>query len=128
MSPMAGATAIGDMIDEIIQRSAPALSRCAAWIEASTGDLDAALSHVRTADALATSSPDVALRARCSHFLAYVVSHQGHWQHALDLTDQSAALYAGLARPWEQAANALLAARAAKPENTRRAQRHWSCR
>jgi hypothetical protein len=42
-----------------------------------------------------------------------VVSHRGEWERALALTDRSDTLYAGLDRPWDQAANWLFAARAA---------------
>ena len=41
------------------------------------------------------------------------MSHHGEWEHALGLTARSRALYDGLDRPWDQAANALFAARAA---------------
>src|SRR6185436_5352872 len=39
--------------------------------------------------------------------------HHGEFRQALALTDRSDALYAGLDRPWDQAANWLFAARAA---------------
>jgi tetratricopeptide (TPR) repeat protein len=42
-----------------------------------------------------------------------VVSHHGEWDHALELTARSRALYDGMERPWDQAANALFASRAA---------------
>jgi tetratricopeptide (TPR) repeat protein len=42
-----------------------------------------------------------------------VVSHEGAFREALELTDRSDSLYAGLDRPWDQAANWLFAARAA---------------
>jgi hypothetical protein len=42
-----------------------------------------------------------------------VVSHRGEWEHALRLTARGKALYDELDRPWDQAANALLASRAA---------------
>ena len=48
-----------------------------------------------------------------AYYLAYVVSHHGEFRHALELTDRSDALYDGLDRPWDQAANWLFAARAA---------------
>ncbi len=79
----------------------------AAWIEASTGDLEPARRHVAAAAELADSDD---LRARCAYYLAYVVSHRGEWEHALELTERSRL---GLEHPWDQAANALFAARAA---------------
>ncbi|MGV8910038.1 MAG: BTAD domain-containing putative transcriptional regulator [Propionicimonas sp.] len=85
----------------------------AAWIEASTGDLELAHGHIAAATELADTIKDVDLQARCSYYLAYVVSHQGEFQQAMELTDRSAALYDGLDRPWDQAANWLFAARAA---------------
>ena len=84
-----------------------------AWIEASTGDLDLARHHVAAAIELADAIDDADLQARCSYHLAYVVSHQGEWDHALELTARSSVLYDGLDRPWDQAANALFASRAA---------------
>ncbi len=42
-----------------------------------------------------------------------MVSHDGEFAHALELTERSDALYAELDRPWDQAANWLFAARAA---------------
>ena len=63
--------------------------------------------------ALAEADGDVDLQARCAYYSAYVVSHHGEFEHALALTDRSHALYAGLDRPWDQAANWLFAARAA---------------
>jgi tetratricopeptide (TPR) repeat protein len=56
---------------------------------------------------------DIDLQARCSYYLAYVVSHHGEFGYALQLTDRSDALYRDLRRPWDQAANWLFAARAA---------------
>ncbi len=46
-----------------------------------------------------------------------MVSHDGEFRHALELTDRSDALYTGLDRPWDQAANWLFAARAAISAN-----------
>ena len=83
----------------------------AAWIEASSGHLEPARRHVAVATELAGGDPD--LRARCAYHLAYVVSHSGKWDEALALTDRARELYQGLDRPWDQAANALFAARAA---------------
>ena len=85
----------------------------AAWQEASTGDLDPRANHVAMATALAEAIGDVDLQARCCYYLAYVVSHHGEFRQALALTDRSRTLYAGLERPWDQAANWLFTARAA---------------
>jgi predicted ATPase len=85
----------------------------AAWIEASTGHLALARGHLATVTDLAEAGNDVELRARCSYYLAYVVSHRGEFRQAMELTDRSRALYDGLDRPWDQAANGLFAARAA---------------
>ena len=85
----------------------------AAWIEASTGHLDLARDHIAAATELADAIDDVDLQARCCYYLAYVVSHHGEFRHAMELTDRSRALYDGLDRPWDQAANGLFAARAA---------------
>jgi predicted ATPase/DNA-binding SARP family transcriptional activator len=98
--------------------SAPARDRAtalllAAWVEASTGNLEPAQQHVAAAAALAESIDDADLQARCCYYLAYVVSHHGEWEHALALTARSKTLYDGLDRPWDQAANALFASRAA---------------
>jgi predicted ATPase/DNA-binding SARP family transcriptional activator len=89
----------------------------AAWIEASTGNLELARRHVAGARELAD---DADLEARCGYYLAYVVSHHGAWQQALELTARSRELYGGLDRPWDQAANALFAARAAISAGDRR--------
>jgi tetratricopeptide (TPR) repeat protein len=62
---------------------------------------------------LADATRDIDLQARCAYYLAYVVSHDGQFGQALELTDRSRALYDGLDRPWDQAANGLFAARAA---------------
>jgi predicted ATPase/DNA-binding SARP family transcriptional activator len=85
----------------------------AAWIEASTGQLELAREHIAAATALAAAGDDIELQARCSYYLAYVVSHDGRFGEAMQLTARSSALYAGLDRPWDQAANQLFAARAA---------------
>ena len=85
----------------------------AAWIEASTGRLDQARDHIAAATEAADTIHDVDLQARCCYYLAYVVSHEGEFRRALELTDRSDALYAELDRPWDQAANWLFAARAA---------------
>jgi predicted ATPase/DNA-binding SARP family transcriptional activator len=98
----AGATAPAD------QRADALL--LASWIEASSGALEPARGHVDDAAALADSHE---LEGRCAYYLAYVVSHHGDWQHALELTARARTLYEGLDRPWDHAANALFAARAA---------------
>jgi tetratricopeptide (TPR) repeat protein len=85
----------------------------ASWIEASTGRLELARDHIATANDLADTVKDVDLQARCSYYLAYVVSHHGEFREAMELTERSRALYDGLDRPWDQAANGLFAARAA---------------
>jgi predicted ATPase/DNA-binding SARP family transcriptional activator len=85
----------------------------AAWIEASTGRLELAREHIAAAIGLADTINDVDLQARCLYYLAYVVSHDGEFRYALELTDRSEALYSDVGRPWHQAANWLFAARAA---------------
>ncbi len=85
----------------------------AGWIQASTGHLELAREHVAAASALADAIDDLDLQARCGYYLAYVVSHHGEFEQALALTERSDALYRGLDRPWDQAANWLFAARAA---------------
>jgi hypothetical protein len=85
----------------------------AAWIEASTGNLELATDHITAATELADAVGDIDLQGRCSYYLAYVVSHHGQFGRAMELTDRSRALYDGLDRPWDQAANGLFAARAA---------------
>src|SRR6185503_7998184 len=67
--------------------------------------------HVAEATELAGDDPD--LQARCAYHMAYVVSHHGDWEEGLALTARARELYAGLDRPWDEAANALFAARAA---------------
>ncbi len=85
----------------------------ASWLEASIGDLDPARRHLAWAAALAEAVDDPAQRARCWYHLAYVVSHQGDFRYALELTDRSRAVYAAIDLPWDRAANALFALRAA---------------
>ena len=85
----------------------------AAWIEASTGRLELARDHIAAATELADAINDVDLQARRSYYLAYVVSHHGEFERAMELTDHASALYGGMERPWDQAANWLFAARAA---------------
>jgi len=98
--------------------AAPARGRAsalllAAWIEASTGRLELARGHIAAARELADAIGDVDLQARAGYYLAYVVSHHGEWERAMELTARSSALYGGLDRPWDQAAASLFAARAA---------------
>jgi predicted ATPase/DNA-binding SARP family transcriptional activator len=83
------------------------------WIEASTGDLETAHEHLTAAGALADATDDTDLQARCAYHRAYVVSHDGDWEQALELTARSRELYDELDRPWDQAANALFESRAA---------------
>ncbi|MCU1502717.1 MAG: transcriptional activator domain [Ilumatobacteraceae bacterium] len=85
----------------------------AGWAEASTGDLALARHHIAQATEIAVSLDDVDLLARGCYYLAYVESHDGDFRRALELTDRSRSLYTGLDRAWDQAANALFAARAA---------------
>ncbi|HWM21569.1 MAG TPA: BTAD domain-containing putative transcriptional regulator [Ilumatobacteraceae bacterium] len=85
----------------------------AAWLEASTGDLERARHHIAVATELAESIGDLDLQARCSYYLAYVVSHDGEFEQAISLTDRSRALYVGLDRAWDLAAGWLFTARAA---------------
>jgi predicted ATPase/DNA-binding SARP family transcriptional activator len=85
----------------------------AAWIEASSGSLQLARSHIDAAAELAELTHDPDLRARCLYYLAYVVSHSGEFRSALELTARSSRIYDALDRPWDQAATWLFAARAA---------------
>jgi predicted ATPase/DNA-binding SARP family transcriptional activator len=84
-----------------------------AWMEASTGSLLLARSHIDAAAELAELTDDPDLQARCCYYLAYVVSHSGEFGRALELTARSTAIYDELDRPWDQAASWLFAARAA---------------
>ena len=77
------------------------------------GQLELARTHIAAADELAGAIDDIDLQARVAYYLAYVVSHDGEFRHALELTDRADALYGGLDRPWDQVANWLFAARAA---------------
>jgi tetratricopeptide (TPR) repeat protein len=83
----------------------------AAWIEASSGHLEPAHHHIALAADLVRGDRD--LEARCAYYLAYVVSHHGDWGDALALTDRAEAIYVEVDRPWDRAANALFASRAA---------------
>ena len=108
--------------------AAPARDRAtalllAAWIEASTGHLELARNHIAVATDLADETRDSDLQARCSYYLAYVVSHHGEFRRAMELTDRSRAIYDTLDRPWDQAANWLFAARAAISAGDHDAQR-----
>ena len=72
--------------------AAPARDRAdalllAAWIEASSGHLEPARRHIAEAGG-ARRRPD--LEARCAYYLAYVVSHHGEWEQALELTARAA--------------------------------------
>ena len=107
---LAALDAAGDAAPEPDRATALLL---AGWIEASTGHLEPARRHVTAAAELAAAIDDADLRARAAYYLAYVVSHHGEWEHALELTARSRELYDGLDRPWDQAANALFASRAA---------------
>ncbi|HEY7077907.1 MAG TPA: BTAD domain-containing putative transcriptional regulator, partial [Solirubrobacteraceae bacterium] len=80
----------------------------AAWIEASSGHLEPARRHIAAARELAGGDPD--LEGRCDYYLAYVVSHHGDWEQGLALTARAREL---LTDPWDHAANALFASRAA---------------
>jgi predicted ATPase/DNA-binding SARP family transcriptional activator len=99
--------------DAVATRDRPVALLLAGWMEASTGAIDTACEHVAAAAELADATADDELRARCCYHLAYVVSHRGEFAQALELTDRGASLFEGLDRPWDQAANALFAARAA---------------
>jgi tetratricopeptide (TPR) repeat protein len=93
--------------------AAPAAERAtalllAAWIEASSGHLEPARQHIAAASELAAGDPD--LEGRCAYYLAYVVSHHGDWEQGLALTARA---QERLTDPWDHAANALFASRAA---------------
>ena len=92
-----GAQRISAALDAVGD-AAPARDRAVAlllegWIEASTGDLKPARDHVAQAIEIAEQIGDTDLQARSSYYLAYVVSHQGEWEQALELTDRANALY-----------------------------------
>ena len=80
----------------------------AAWIEASAGHLEPARRHIAAASGLAAG--DAELEGRSAYYLAYVVSHHGDWEQGLALTARAQEL---LTDPWDHAANALFASRAA---------------
>ena len=106
-------TALDAAGDEAPARDRAGALLLAGWIEASAGHLELAREHVAAAGELADAVGDVDLQARCCYYLAYVVSHHGEFARALELTDRASTLYAGLDRPWDQAANQLFASRAA---------------
>ena len=85
----------------------------AAWIEASTGNLDLARHHIAAAADLAEPTHDADLQARCALLPGLRRLPPRRVPHALELTDRSRAIYDTLDRPWDQAANGLFAARAA---------------
>ena len=103
---------------EAAGEGAPPADRAAAlmlagWIVASTGDLDLARTYLAEAEEIAITLDDRELQARHAYYQSYVVSHDGDFDLGLALTDRSAELYAGLDRPWDEAANGMFAARAA---------------
>ena len=106
-------TALHAAGDEAPARDRAGALLLAGWIEASAGHLESAREHVVAAGELADAIGDVDLQARCCYYLAYVVSHHGEFGQALALTDRASVLYAGLDRPWDQAASQLFASRAA---------------
>jgi hypothetical protein len=85
----------------------------AAWIEASTGHLDLARQHIAAATEVAEATGSAGLLARCSYYLAYVVSHDGEFRAATALTKRSGDIYDTIDRPWDRVANGLFAVRAA---------------
>ncbi|MFM2078021.1 MAG: hypothetical protein RJA49_1911, partial [Actinomycetota bacterium] len=84
-----------------------------AWLEASAGDLEPARGHIDRALALADEIGDIELLARGTSYLSYVVAHGGDFGLGLELATRSRLLYTGMDRPWDLAANALFAMRAA---------------
>ena len=106
-------TALEAAGDEVPARDRATALLLAAWMEASTGDLERARNHISMATELAEVTDDLDLQARCCYYLAYVVSHDGEFRHAMVLTERSRAFYAGLDRPWDLAASGLFTARAA---------------
>ncbi|HYP44192.1 MAG TPA: BTAD domain-containing putative transcriptional regulator [Propionibacteriaceae bacterium] len=107
---LAALEAAGDTAEPRDRASALLL---AGWIEASTGSLELARSHIAAAAELTELTDDPELQARCSYYLAYVVSHSGEFRRAMELTAHSSKIYDDLHRPWDQAASWLFAARAA---------------
>ena len=71
----------------------------AAWIEASPGDLEPARRHIAAATELADGIDDVDLEARCAYYLAYVVSHDGEFEQAMELTDRAGSSTTGSTAP-----------------------------
>ena len=96
-----------------------------AWIEASTGALVGAREHIAQAQALAD---DDFSQAKCLYHLAYVVSHEGDFAQAIELTAQARALYGEDGPPWDRAANALFALRAGDLGRRSRSRRRASRR
>ena len=98
--------------------AAPARDRAdalllAAWIEASTGRLELARDHIAAATEWPTPSTTSTYKRVAATTSPTSCRIDGEFRHALELTDRSDALYEGLDRPWDQAANWLFAARAA---------------
>ena len=85
----------------------------AAWIEASTGQLELAREHIAAATELADAIDDVDLQARCALLprLRRLARRRVGAGAGADRSQRRA--LRGLDRPWDQAANALFAARAA---------------
>lgn len=106
-------TALDAVGDQTLVHDRAGVLLIAAWIEASTGHLELARHHIAVATDLAEQTGDADLQARCSYYLAYVVSHHGEFRRAMELTERSRAIYDTLDRPWDQTANWLFAARAA---------------
>ena len=113
-------TALDAVGDQALVQDRAGVLLIAAWIEASTGHLELARNHIAVATDLAEQTGDADLQARCSYYLAYVVSHHGEFRRAMELTDRSRAIYDTLDRPWDQAANWLFAARAAISDGDQR--------
>ena len=109
-----GADRLRAALDAAPARHADALL-LASWIEASTGDLALAREHIAAAQALAD---DPFAQAKCLYHLAYVVSHEGDFVEAIELTAQARSLYGDGGPAWDRAANALL--RAARGDVGRR--------
>ncbi|MFN8112782.1 MAG: BTAD domain-containing putative transcriptional regulator [Solirubrobacterales bacterium] len=106
-------TALGAAAEEATAPERANALLLASWLEASTDQLELAREHVDAARRFAEEAGEAELEARACYHLAYVVSHHGDFGAALELTDRCTALYEGFDRPWDQAANALFAARAA---------------
>jgi predicted ATPase len=107
---LAALDAVGDAARPEERASALLL---AGWIEASTGRLELARTHVDQASVLADEVGDDDLRARVAYHLAYVVSHDGDWEAGLALTDLARELFGDREQAWDRVANGLFATRAA---------------